>query len=72
MKQSIDGDSGDQSGISDIRRMEIWIEWNEKKCPMQIAEETHKSVQEVYQALKQMQKTLTKQIGVNHVRKRKR
>ena len=70
MKRSNDGDSGDQSGISG--RIQIWIEWNEGKRPKHIAEETHRTVQEVYKALAQMQKTLTKQIGVNHARRRKR
>lgn len=71
MKQSI-GETGDQADISDISRIEIWIKWKENKRPAQIAEETCESVLRVHRALTQMQKTLTRKMGVNHVRRRPR
>lgn len=67
MRQPINGDSFDQG---DSRRLQIWIKWKERKRPTQIAEEIGEPVQQVYLELTLLQKTLTHQIGVNHVRRK--
>lgn len=70
MKRSSQGDSSDPDGIGDIRQKQIWNKWNEKVPLKQIAAETGESVETVYRTLANMQKALTKRIGVEEHERR--
>jgi hypothetical protein len=70
MKRSMEGENGDQDGIS-CTEEDIRILWIQERPPRQIAAETGESIETTYRILARFQKGLIERNGVESYARRK-